>query len=333
MECFDPVLCYTNELTNKRIFRHYTLAPDFVIDLHQQRFDCGKCLHCRKTKAYELAMRCVLHASVYQDNCFITLTYDEKKEGYHNDLQYEDIQKFKKRLRQYCKRKFNSKIEVFNVHEYGKNKKKHWHLIVFNHDFKDKTLYTRNNNIPIYTSKILEKLWPYGFNTIGDVSIASAMYQAQYMEKDFTNQNATSKFKSKSNHSGLGRSYFYSNYEQILKLGYVPFNGRKHKIPRYFEKLAHKHYAHFYEKGFFSTRLDGTKPRYRPFKPGEENIEIANLYIEYEKIKKQHVIELDKKWREKLKLIKETKCTPDFVQSGKNYTHDLMKRSFNNQKF
>lgn len=41
-------------------------------------------------------MRCVLHASLYKENCFITLTYDESKDGYHNNKEYADIQKFKK---------------------------------------------------------------------------------------------------------------------------------------------------------------------------------------------------------------------------------------------
>lgn len=97
MKCADPVLCYTDSKGNKK-YRHFSLASHIHKLSHQQVFNCGKCLFCRKKKSYELASRCVLHASLYTDNCFLTLTYDEKQKGYHNVLDYTDIQKFKKRL-------------------------------------------------------------------------------------------------------------------------------------------------------------------------------------------------------------------------------------------
>ena len=195
MKCADPILCYTDE-KGKRHFRHFSHASHIYKKYqHQQVFNCGQCLFCRRKKAYELACRCVLHASLYKKNCFLTLTYDEKQDGYHNKFNYSDIQKFKKKLRQYCKRQFDKKIEIFDVHEYGKNGKKHWHLIIFNHDFEDKEIYTQKNNILLFTSKKLAQLWPYGFHTIGDVSEASAMYQSQYMDKDFKHGNVTTEKK------------------------------------------------------------------------------------------------------------------------------------------
>lgn len=329
MKCADPVLCYTNE-KGKRIFRHFSQASHiFKFYQHQQVFSCGKCIFCRKKKAYELASRCVLHASLYKQNCFLTLTYDEKKENYHNELQYEDIQKFKKRLRSYCSRTFNKKIQVFNVHEYGKNGKKHWHLIIFNHDFDDKSKYVDTAAGPLYISEKLKKLWPYGHHTIGDVSLGTAMYQAQYMEKDFKNYNVTSKKKSKSNHSGLGKDFFLSHYKQILDLGYVPINGKKLPIPRYFQKLAHKHYSHFYEKeNFFDTSQ--RKALYRPFKQGEENLELANLYIQYKSMKDEKIKELEMEWNTFLSEIKETKLVPEFVLSNENTLYDL--RNKNNKE-
>lgn len=322
MKCFDPTLCYTDP-RGKKWYRSYSMASNLFLQLHQSVFDCGKCLFCRKQKSRELAMRCVLHASLYRDNCFLTLTYDESKEGYHNNFEYSDIQKFKKRLRQYVFRNFGKKIEVFNVHEYGKNGKKHWHLIVFNHDFtEDRVIYSRKNGIPLYTSPKLEDLWPFGFNTVGDVSEASAMYQAQYTQKDFKNGNVTNSKKSHSKHSGIGRPYFLKHFAQILELGYVPFGGKEIPVPRYFEKLAHKHWSHFYEPGNFFDTLD-RKKLYTPFKPGLENKLIADLFIKYKANKDVKIQKMSEEWNDVITEHLNTGEPPDFRKAGSNQFYDL----------
>lgn len=296
---------------------------------HNLVFNCGKCIACRKKKAQEIATRCVLHASLYIHNCFITLTYDEKKPEYHNKFQYEDIQKFKKRLRRYCEHHYDKKIQVFNVHEYGKNGKKHWHLVVFNHDFQDKTLYTKKNGNNLYTSKKLEELWPFGFSTIGHVTEASALYQAQYMQKDLKNGNLQNDKKSHSKHSGIGRDYFLAHYEQILRLGYIPFDGKKFPLPRYFQKLAHKHYSHFYEPKNFIDYPD-RKKLYSTFKPGQAKKDVADLYKSYYAERQNKIEELTEQWYEDIQEYIYTKEKPDFAKTGANYLYDLGNRTNTN---
>ena len=276
-------------------------------------------------------MRCVLNASLYKRNMFLTLTYDETKKDYHNILCYEDIQKFKKKLRRHCDYHHKKKVEIFNVHEYGKNGKKHWHLIVFNHDFDDKKIYSVKNNIPLYTSELLEKMWSHGFVTIGDVSEASALYQAQYMQKDIKNGNVATPRASKSNHSGIGKSYFLRHYEQILSLGYVPFNGRKCPIPRYFEKLAHKHWCHFNDQSYFHELID-RKRVYSPFQPGEPNKRISDLFDRYIVEKKERIEEKETEWRGTVEEHIRTGVQPEFVRSLKNKSYD-MKNKNQKEKF
>ena len=330
MKCMDPVLCFTGK--NRKIYRHFSLASPIIKRTHQQVFDCGTCIICRKKRARELAMRCVLHASLSTQNCFLTLTYDEKKEGYHNDFQYSDIQKFKKKLRRHCDYHFKKKIQIFNVHEYGKNGKKHYHLVVFNHDFNDKTLHTVKNGNSLYTSKTLEKLWPFGFNTIGNVTEASAMYQAQYTQKDFTNGNSNNQKKSHSKHSGIGRDYFLRHYRQILSLGYIPFAGQKFPIPRYFTKLAHKHYSHFFEPiNFFDT--PDRKALYRPFTNTDPNQEIAELYRRYNEEKKIQLEQAKLEWEQSIEPFILTKTKPDFRIAAENFLYDLEKRKHHKQNF
>lgn len=333
MKCADPVLCYTPE-KGTRQFRHFSLANPTFKALHQQVFNCGKCIFCRKKKSTELALRCVLHASLHPQNCFLTLTYDENKNGYNNDFDYTDIQKFKKRLRNLFRIPYSDlstrklkyyqtkTVQIFNVHEYGKKGKKHWHLVVFGHDFQDKTLFTVKNNNKLYTSKTLEKLWPFGFNTIGDVTEASAMYQAQYTQKDFKNGNVSNEKKSHSKHSGIGRDFFLKHYKQILQLGYVPVAGKKIPIPRYYQKLAHKHFSHFYQPENFRDTPE-RKKLYTPFKPGHANLEIADLYIQYSTQKQKHIAELEAEWETFIDENLFSKEIPDFRQAATNYLYDL----------
>nr|QJB20944.1 MAG: replication initiator protein [Microvirus sp.] len=339
MKCGDPVLCYTAP-SGKKFYRHFSLASWAIIEAHQQVFNCGKCLHCRKRKAYELAMRCVLHASMYTQNCFLTLTYNERKEGYHNNFEYSDIQKFKKRLRSYCFRRFGKRIEIFNVHEYGKNGKKHWHLIVFNHDFskdilRDNTVCTKElhsikDGIPVHTSSKLDELWDHGFHTIGDVCEASAMYQAQYMEKDLKNGNYTNNKKSNSKHSGIGKPYFLKHYDQLLTLGFVPFGGKKIPIPRYFEKLGHKHYSHFFEtENFFD--LPYRKALYRPFKNSSPDFQLALKFKAYLELKKTKVQTMIDDWDEFISSLTPD-SEPDFIKSLNNNLYDL-KNKVGNENF
>lgn len=330
MKCADPILSYIKG--SKRVFRHYSLASPFFKALHTSVFSCGQCIFCRKKKARELAMRCVLHSSLYEKNCFITLTYDETKENYHNNLQYKDIQDFKKSLRRYCDYHYNKKIQIFNVHEYGKNGKKHWHLVCFNHDFDDKEIIGQKNSIPLFSSKTLSKLWTHGYSSIGSVTEASAMYQAQYTQKDVVNGNQNNSKKAKSNHSGIGRNYFMANYKQILTLGYIPFGEQKAPIPRYFEKLAHKHYSHYYaQENFFDTKE--RKALYRPFKNEEPKKDLADLFITYKENKDLKIETLTEEFNNEIEPHIFTKTKTSFQQSAENYMHDLKQKTNNKEKF
>ena len=326
MQCGNPTLILVQN--GKRIFRSWDLATPIFKFMAQTVVNCGKCLHCRKARSYELAMRCVLHASMHTNNMFLTLTYDETREGYDNKLRYTDIQKFKKKLRSHVHRKTGQKIQIFNVHEYGKNGKKHWHALVFNYNFSDRKIHTKKNGIPLYTSKILQSLWGHGFVTIGDVEEASALYQAQYMEKDYKNGNQTNERKSKSNHQGLGKPYFMKHYKQVLELGYVPFNGHKRPIPRYFEKLAHKHWAWHNDRSYFVDCI-GRKKIYTPFHTDTDSSEeIANLFEIYIKKKGERIEEKEKEWQnlvEKTVLLGET---PEFEKALKNNSYNLKNKQY-----
>lgn len=324
--CGNPVLCHSSE--KGRTYRHWNLASDIIRQSAQLVFDCGKCLFCRKKRARELSLRCVLHSSLYKDNMFLTLTYDESRPGYHNNLVYSDIQNFKKRLRRFVDyRHPGRKLDIFNVHEYGKHGKKHWHALVFNYDFNDKEVQGIKNGNTLYTSKQLEKIWSHGYVTIGSVTEASAMYQSQYMEKDIKNGNEKNGWrKSKSTHSGLAGDYFRKHYRQILSLGAVPHRGFLHPVPRYFEKIAHRHYCHYYETSYFIDTLYRRK-QYSTLAPGEANKELADLYITYNTRKKERLLEKELKWSSLVEESIKSGVEPDFVYSLENAHYDLKNKT------
>jgi len=137
--------------------------------------------------------------------------------------------------------------------------------------------------------------------------------------------------KSKSNHSGLAKKYFLAHYGQILSLGYVPINGQKLPVPRYFEKLARKHWCHFYAPGAFKDTHQ-RKKLYNPFKKNEQNKDIADKYILFKNIKDEKLLELQKQWDDVISHHLTTNETPDFILSGKNALYDL-KNKLSQQKF
>lgn len=325
-KCADPVLCYIDSKGSKK-YRHYSLANPLFIRMAQRVFNCGKCIFCRKRNSTDLATRCVLHASLYEYNSFLTLTYDEKLPDYENVLVYKHIQDFKKRYRQFIWRNYRDTIDIFNVHEFGSNGKKHWHLVVFNHEFEDKEFKFANDGNPLYTSEKLSELWPFGLHSIGTVTEASAMYQAQYTQKDIAHGNTMNAKKSKSNHSGIGKPYFLQHYRQILSLGYIPFGGRKVPISRYFLKIAHRHYSHFYETiNFFDT--PERKRLYMPFAEGEAIRELADLFKDF-KVRREEIIRnLTDEWEEYLERnLTDWRQSdkPDFLVSAENAIYDLHK--------
>jgi hypothetical protein len=320
MKCGNPVLVIPGK--NGNIYRNWLAASDIHRQTATQVFDCGKCLHCRKKRSSELAMRCVLNASMYPKNSFLTLTYDENKKGYHNEMDYSDIQNFKKRLR----RSVKHKIEIFNVHEYGKKGKKHWHAIVFGHDFNDKTIFTYKNQEPLYTSEELTEIWGHGFTSIGSVTEASAMYQAQYMEKDYKNGNTTYKRKAKSNHSGIGKTWFLRNYKQVMDLGYIPFQGQKRNLPRYFEKIAERHYAAFYDKSLFHDVI-GRKAKYSPLLPENAIKELADKWPDYCTAKAEFIKTKEQEWEKIILDNVKTGREPAFVHSLNTTKKDLITKN------
>ena len=195
---------------------------------------CGSCLACRVNKSKEWAVRCVLEGLYYDENYFLTLTYDDDNLPSDLLLHRKDLQDFLKRLRHYCK------IRYFGCGEYGtKNNRPHYHLILFGLHLDD----LKPVGAGLYESETIKKCWPFGFHYLGSMSYASCAYVAGYATKKFFKSidKEHSEWICFSSHPGIGAQWFKDHYNTSLEYDCVigPLGSSKvAPIPRYFDKMA-----------------------------------------------------------------------------------------------
>lgn len=227
--------------------RSSALQPDDPIHL-----PCGQCIGCRLERSRQWAVRCLHEASLYDNNCFITLTYNDKHLPPDRSLDVSVFQKFMKRLRfKYS----DQTIRFFHCGEYGElNGRPHYHACIFNFDFPDKEVWKISNGHRLYVSKSLEELWEFGFSTIGDVTFESAAYVARYIMKKITGDAAEAHYEridpttglvtrlkpeytTMSRRPGIGKGFFDQFSTDFYPHDYVVVNGVKVRPPKYYDGL------------------------------------------------------------------------------------------------
>lgn len=219
---------------------------------------CGQCIGCRLERSRQWAIRCVKEASLYDDNCFLTLTYKDEKLPKDGSLKLEHWQLFFKRLR----KRYGNEIRYFHCGEYGeKFQRPHYHAIVFNHDFKDKELFSNNEGNKIYTSKELESLWDHGYATIGDVNFKSASYVARYCLKKVSGEKKEDHYKGRkpeyttmSRRPGIGSKWYDKYKSDVFPSDYMIVNGVKCKPPKFFDYLLDKENSKMFDAVKYERR-------------------------------------------------------------------------------
>lgn len=202
---------------------------------------CGQCIGCRLERSRQWAIRCVHEASLWRDNCFLTLTYDDNNIPEGGTLVLSDLQRFMKRLR----KRYGAGIRFFACGEYGSNlERPHYHAVLFNHDFSDKTLFRVKGDTRLYISDALSELWPFGYSTIGDVTFESAAYVARYVLKKMNGAPAEAHYGGRrpefvvmSRRPGVGAGWWERFSSDVWPDDFVVIRGREMKPPRYYERL------------------------------------------------------------------------------------------------
>lgn len=206
---------------------------------------CGICVGCRTDRAKEWAVRCSHEAQMHEHNAFVTLTYDDAKIPHVNDdpdgpftLRKADFVNFMKRLR----KARNHKVRFLQAAEYGQLGRPHHHALLFGVAFPDKKRWKRSGDNWLYRSAELEKLWDYGYSSIGDVTVESAMYVAQYtLKKQFSDKKhygqIVQEYATMSRNHGIGWGWLqkyggdiYPEDKVVTSSGYIM------KPPRYYDQ-------------------------------------------------------------------------------------------------
>lgn len=234
---------------------------------------CGQCAGCRLERSRQWAIRCVHEASLWPQNSFITLTYEDAHLPADGSLKYLDYQLFMKRLRKAFSPQL---IRFYMAGEYGTETfRPHYHACIFNCGFQDKQLLkTTPAGSRIYTSPTLNKLWPYGLSSIGDVNFQSAAYCARYLMEKRTGQNSeehyrridpdtgeihqlTPEFNKMSLKPGIGAGWFSQFKRDVYPHDFCIINGKEVKPPKFYDKLFERENPEDAEYIFFLRELDG----------------------------------------------------------------------------
>ena len=260
MACYSPLLAYRT-FDNSIIFNER--SGDVV---HSLTLPCGQCIGCRLERARQWAMRCVHEASNYQHNSFVTLTYNDDSLPDVASLHYDDFQRFMKRLRKahkgfHLSPRGDYPIRFYMAGEYGSTKMRpHFHACLFNFDFLDKKVWqkTKSGSL-IYRSAELERLWPFGYSSIGELNFQSAGYVARYCMKKVTGDLSTDhytrceeitgeliqlrpEFNKMSLKPGIGFDWYQKFKKDVYNFDYVVINGKRCKPPKFYDKKFEAEY-------------------------------------------------------------------------------------------
>lgn len=187
---------------------------------------------------------------MYEDNAFLTLTYDDAHLPDPPSLDKTAFPGFMKRLRS---RFEGQRIRYFHCGEYGdRSERPHYHACVFGFDFPDKEFWHDRKGYPVWRSDTLESLWPFGFSEIGSVTFESAAYVARYICKKVTGPGAKAAYErvdvttgelfqlepeyvTMSRRPGIGAGWFEKFKSDVFPSDEVVVRGKVAKPPRYYD--------------------------------------------------------------------------------------------------
>lgn len=232
-------------------------ADDFLYN-----FDvpCGKCELCLVARRYERALRIMLEAEFWPAKTyFITLTFDDAHLG-SGKLDHDEWSQFVKNFRQeFCQAKYCDisvprhykrfgkvrsttfkEIKQVMSGEYGDSfGRKHFHGILFNHQFDDVEVVLCDDGLPatsskgnvIRTSQSLRDVWKKGNVQVEEVTWDLALYVGAYLNEPCD----VGKNYGRMGHF-IGLSWLKRYWRDVLSVGKIMLRDRDFPVPRYFSK-------------------------------------------------------------------------------------------------
>ena len=250
MPCYKPLKAWRDASR-----RGITFNPGKGYIDQPIQIPCGQCLACRAEKARQWGIRCAKELMQHEQNCFITLTFDNERADPLKtiSLDKKDFSNFMKRLRKNTK---TPGIKFFHCGEYGeKNSRPHHHAILFGIDFPDKVAIKDSKlGHKQFTSEILLKAWQnQGDVTVSEANYQTAAYIAKYCSKVWTESKASPKTREEiymgvtppyismsrggTNGKGIGYGFYQKFKHETYRDDNVCINGKRMKPPKYYDNL------------------------------------------------------------------------------------------------
>lgn len=262
MPCYHPLHAFRDSERIRFVARG---------ELHNLKLPCGQCRGCRLERSRQWAIRCMHEATLHKHNCFLTVTYATEHLPPHGNLRKRDHQLLLKRLRKAAIKGdgivSQYQVDPEHVHaaplryymcgEYGEQlQRPHYHFCIFGLDFSDKKYWSKTPaGSKIFRSATLEKLWPYGHSTVGDLTFESAAYTARYVMKKINGQQKQKhyekinietgeiikiepEYNEMSRATGIGKKWIEKYKSDVYDAlpGQVIVRGKQSNAPRYYDK-------------------------------------------------------------------------------------------------
>lgn len=223
-------------------------------------------------------------ASLHARNAFLTLTYDDAHLPASGSLQVRDLQVFHRKLR-----KDLYPHRYYDAGEYGEQTHRpHYHCCIFGQDFLHdaKRIGTGSNGDPLYESETLRHYWPHGHNTVGELTRESASYVARYVMKKTSGKRVKvnefgeavydrvdkqsgeittikPEFAVMSLKPGIGEGWINRFNEETYTEDCCFLEGRKVKVPKYYDKLLEKNDPNEFQRIKEQRRNKADRPKVR----------------------------------------------------------------------
>ena len=260
MPCYKPLVVYRARQPNKSGKHGVVFKREDGLLGSQFQIPCSQCIGCRLERSRQWAIRCVHETQSHEFNSFITLTYSDENLPFGGTLVKNHFQKFIKRLRGKIHYDYQDEtLQYFMCGEYGDYfDRPHYHACLFGWDFPDKTLWSTRDQIPLYTSELLQSLWPHGHSTTGEVNFETAAYTARYCLKKITGKTADDhytrycpitnasheiepEYATMSLHKPIGKTWFNEFNTDVYPSDEVIIRGRQMQPPIYYDRLHELH--------------------------------------------------------------------------------------------
>lgn len=281
MPCYHPIPAWWSKRLNESGKRSVVFSVENGYKDRQIEVPCGRCDGCLLERSRQWAVRCLHESKLHAANVFVTLTYEDMPEN--GSLRPRDFVLFMKRLRL-----VHGGVRFFQVGEYGETTlRPHHHALLFNCFFEDRRYLKSREDVELYTSAELDRLWSHGQCTVGNVTFESAAYCARYtLKKVFGDAEGhyhgrIPEYVTMSRRPGIGAGFVEKYRKDVYPSDEVVVRGVPCRPPRYYDLALEKVAPSVLERVKRSRRV-------------EQRREIAALGGEHENYKKLLVREVVK---------------------------------------